>query len=310
MNPKTFLGLMSDISDEYIASAANPHSKSIRWYQVSAIAACIVLLIATAIYPKLRMQKPEITEPPVIIAETTAPVTVPTEPTVKTCTATVSAKVQTTEVRTSLTQTQTTAAITVYTTAVTAPEETAVQPTETAPPNTEAPATEPARTDRPAETTVFIQTTVEARTTEPQPVTIPIWKGRSSDSTTSEPLSPIGCQFSLCPPDANNQIRWKYGIPAEFDPAQHQCLLIEIQTEYTRMAIHDGILTIRGLTLTVDCLDQYDQYSENAIIYCSIPIPDDCTIEPENCFVEYLISEDETEFLEKRIKNPTIEIKE
>ena len=51
MNPTTFSELLTDISDEYIASAANPHSKPIHWYQVSAIAACIVLLIAAAIDP-------------------------------------------------------------------------------------------------------------------------------------------------------------------------------------------------------------------------------------------------------------------
>ena len=74
MNPKSFLGMMSDISDEYIVSAANPHSKPIRWYQISAVAACIILLISAAIYPKLRMQTPEITEPPAatVTAETTA----------------------------------------------------------------------------------------------------------------------------------------------------------------------------------------------------------------------------------------------
>ncbi len=74
MNPTTFLGMMSDISDEYIVSAANPHNKSIRWYQISAVAACIVLLISAAIYPKLRIQTPEITEPPaaIVTTETTA----------------------------------------------------------------------------------------------------------------------------------------------------------------------------------------------------------------------------------------------
>ena len=69
MNPTTFSELLTDISDEYIVSAANPHNKSIRWYQVSAIAACIVLLISAAIYPKLRIQTPEITEPPESVEE-------------------------------------------------------------------------------------------------------------------------------------------------------------------------------------------------------------------------------------------------
>ena len=136
MNPTAFSELLADISDEYIASAANPHSKSIHWYQVSAIAACIVLLIAAAVYPKLRMHTPEVTEPPAVVTESTAPVTVPTEPIVTTGTAAVSAKAWTTEAKTVLTQT--TAAITVYTTAVTEHAKTDAPPIETAVPETTA----------------------------------------------------------------------------------------------------------------------------------------------------------------------------
>ena len=74
MNPITFSEILTDIPDSFIESAAEPNSKPIRWYQVSAIAACIVLLIAAVIYPKLRIQTPEITEPPAatVTTETTA----------------------------------------------------------------------------------------------------------------------------------------------------------------------------------------------------------------------------------------------
>ena len=74
MNPITFSEILTDIPDSFIESAAEPHSKPIHWYQISAAAACIVLLIAAVIYPKLRIQTPEITEPPAatITTETTA----------------------------------------------------------------------------------------------------------------------------------------------------------------------------------------------------------------------------------------------
>ena len=73
MNPITFSEILTDIPDSFIESAAEPHSKPICWYQISAAAACIVLLIAVAVYPKLRMQTPEITEPPAatVTTETT-----------------------------------------------------------------------------------------------------------------------------------------------------------------------------------------------------------------------------------------------
>ena len=74
MNPITFSEILTDIPDSFIESAAEPHSKPIRWYQISAVAACIVLLIAAAVYPKLRIQTSEITEPPAatVTTETTA----------------------------------------------------------------------------------------------------------------------------------------------------------------------------------------------------------------------------------------------
>ena len=71
MNAQVFSELLTDISDEYIVSAANPHSKPIRWYQISAIAACIVLLVSAAVYPKLRTRTPEITEPLYPVTATT-----------------------------------------------------------------------------------------------------------------------------------------------------------------------------------------------------------------------------------------------
>ncbi len=307
MNAERFMELMNTLPDDMIVKAVHAEYRSrpklIRF--LPAIAACLVIGIFAAVYPKLRMQMPEVTEPPMMTAVTTAAVTTGAEQTSGTLTE--SAKVQTTEARTSLTRTQTTAAVNVDTTAVTAPEETAVQPTKTAPPDTEAPATEPALTECPAETTVFIQTTVEARTTEPQPVTIPIWKGDLPEPELFDPELPIDCKFSLCPANASNQIRQRFGIPAEYDLTQHQCLLVEIKTGYTWMAVHDGELTVKGLTLNIDWLNQF---SANAHIYCAVPIPDDYTIEPENCFAEYLISEDEAEFLEMQIEKPMINIKE
>ena len=71
MNPTSFSELLTDISDEYIVSAANPRSNPIRWYHVSSAAAVIVLLISAAVYPMLRTRKPDITEPPAYVDDTT-----------------------------------------------------------------------------------------------------------------------------------------------------------------------------------------------------------------------------------------------
>ncbi len=313
MNPTAFSELLADISDEYIASAANPHSKSIRWYQVSAIAACTVLLIAIAIYPKLRMQMPEVTEPPAVVTESTAPVTFPAEPAVTTGTAAVSAKVQTTEARTSLTRIQTTATITVYTTVVTSPAE-------TEPPETEAPVTEPPQTAEttaeqaetaPPETKPEIipetlpQTKVPAQALQlAEPLKAPVWKGIAIREESESPSEPnIDCRFGICPDDANDRLRAEYSIPPEYDLTQHQCLLIDIVSGCQTAAVIAGDASPNGLTLIVAYLNQPSGF---CVFRYAVPIPDHFTVDPESCRVQYIGSTDETEFQLMLTDSPTV----
>ena len=68
--------LLNDLPDDYVTAAAGTHTQSRRplYLIVPALAACITLLIAAAVYPKLKTQQPERQEP-VSAAETTAPQT-------------------------------------------------------------------------------------------------------------------------------------------------------------------------------------------------------------------------------------------
>ena len=278
MNPKSFLGLMSDISDEYIASAANPHSKSIRWYQVSAIAACIVLLTAIAIYPKLRMQMPEVTEPPAVVTESTAPVTFPAEPAVTTGTAAVSATARTTKAKTVLTQT--TAAVTVYTTAVTehaktdAPSvETAASKTTALQERTETNQSE-AFTDasqavtKTSEITEAIQTVTTASAPNFNRVPISIKKGQTSNF----PLRPGGSspptgtdapgnsnQTKLKTETVKNEKYLKFTMPI---PCQDAVLL---SIEYDGFWIEAKFL----------CLPYFESPSNPKTVYYEITLPDE-----------------------------------
>ncbi len=76
MNPEQFILMMNDLPDSVIDSANSPvvRPKHKIGYMIPAVAACFIALIAAAVYPKLRMQTPEITEPPaaIVTAETTA----------------------------------------------------------------------------------------------------------------------------------------------------------------------------------------------------------------------------------------------
>ena len=76
MNPEQFILMMNDLPDSVIDSANSPvvRPKHKIWYMIPAVAACFIALISAAVYPKLRIQTPEITEPPAatVTTETTA----------------------------------------------------------------------------------------------------------------------------------------------------------------------------------------------------------------------------------------------
>lgn len=294
MNPKSFLGMMSDISDEYIASAANPHSKPIRWYQISAAAACIVLLIAAAVYPKLRIQTPEITEPPESVAEIITTMTSVPELAEHSETQTATSPIQTSFAS---------ATVTVNTTAsgaaLTTVTET-VAPTATNPAQTDAAVvTDPPKTDAPiTQTAVAIETTAlteqHIETTdnsgipviiEDPTIEIPLWKGMVEyPESVSEPH--LYSRFSRGTGDMDAWMRTLYGIPQDYDLTQKHCLLVEIDTAYSNAVIIGCKPVPNGLTLIVAYLD--DGKELNKTIHYAMPIPDNMTLEPDNCNADYL----------------------
>lgn len=169
MNPTTFSELLTDISDEYIVSAANPHSKSVRWYQISAIAAGIVLLITAAVYPKLRMRTPPVIEPPVCTDTAT---------TENAITTTVTEVVIPTETQTVMQQTNTTivsVSATVLTTAIETETDVVTEP----------PQTDVLHTDVLVTTITVASTVTSTVTTQHEAVTTTVSKIDESVTTTT-----------------------------------------------------------------------------------------------------------------------------
>ena len=294
MNPKTFLGVMSNISDEYIVSAANPHSKPIRWYQISAAAACIVLLIAAAVYPKLRIQTPEITEPPESVAEIITTMTSVPELAEHSETQTATSPIQTSFASATVTVNTTAsgAALTTVTETV-APTDTKPAQTDVAvytdPPKTDAPITQTAVT---IETTVLTEQHIETTDSSGIPVIIedptievPLWKGIIMyPESVSEPH--LYSRFFLGTGDMDAWMRTLYGIPQDYDLTQKHCLLVEIDTAYSNAVIIGCTPVPNGLTLIVAYLD--DGKELNKTIHYAMPIPDNMTLEPDNCNADYL----------------------
>lgn len=324
MNPTAFSELLADISDEYIASAAKPHSKSIRRYQISAVAACIVLLIAAAVYPKLRIRTPEITEPPESAAEIIISTTSVPELAEHSETQTATSPIQTTfnsvTAAVNTTASGANSAAVTETDASTATEspETAAY-TETAPNKVD----QPISTEAPQTTAPAITEPTQPMTTEPQPVTyeFPLWKGSgaSPQSVPEEPTPMISVRFRIFPDDAdeylpgtnsdNDDLLKAYGIPSEYDLTQHQCLLIELDAYmYQDATVIDGEYMNNGLHLKIACLP--DTHYDNSEIHFALPIPDDLILEPENCTADYLILTDETEYQALVTDSLTIELHE
>ena len=294
MNPEQFILMMNDLPDAVIDSANSPavRPKQRFWYMIPAVAACFIALIAAAVYPKLRTQMPEVTEPPVT-AETTAAVTTASGQTMQIVTRT-SAQSVTENV-------QTTAAVsaTVFTTANTESAETKDSETDVQT------VTEPKQTELPAvsELTVESSRPETTVTTEPHTVTITLWKGNVIGLIyEEEPVFNCSFQlFSSVQPDPffgltnpYDLLRKEFEIPQDYDLEQNPCMEISVTTAYKETAVTGCRFTQNGLTLTIAYLENGG--FSNQIIRYAFPIPDNLTILPENCNAEYIALTDESAY--------------
>ncbi|MBP0989451.1 MAG: hypothetical protein J6S92_14415, partial [Oscillospiraceae bacterium] len=73
MNAEQFFELMNTLPDDMLVSAVRSEPKQNRkpMYIISAVAACLIVGVTAVVYPKLKVQPPEIREPDVTVTETT-----------------------------------------------------------------------------------------------------------------------------------------------------------------------------------------------------------------------------------------------
>ena len=86
-------------------------------------------------------------------------------------------------------------------------------------------------------------------------------------------------------------MRSLFGIPQDYDLTQNHCLLIAIDTAYSNAVIIGCKPNQNGLTLIVAYLD--DSTVLNKTIHYAMPIPDNMTLELDNCNANYLEMTDE-----------------
>lgn len=307
MNEWDLSRLLNQLPDDMLTSVYTSKyvTRKKIWYITSPIAACLILIISAAIYPKLRIQTPEITEPSAAIVTTETTITT-TELSNRSETQTSTAPIRQT-VSSATVAGNATASVTVPAAETDAPAATEAPETdahtETVPPviTTELTDTTNLASDTESEAT---HTVIQVRTA------VNIWQGESSrPELASDPMSEpqIRCRFWLSEPDMDmiDGIRNKYGIPEEFDLTQKQCLLIQLETEYADTAVTGGTLTTEGLLLYVACRNQKEPLTD---MHFAVPLPEGITVDPENCRAEYQIYEDESG--KPKTKNPLIEIYE
>ena len=307
MNAETFLELMNTLPDEMIVTAVHAEYKRKRMpvYLLPAAAACLVIGLAAAVYPKLRMQTPEVTEPPESAAEIITSTTSVPELAEHSETQTATSPIQTTFA--SVTATVNTTASVAASVAITETDA-SVQtdiPTATKPTHTDAAVvTDPPKTDISItatavtiETTAFTEQHIETTNHSDVPVIIedpaievPLWKGIVMyQESVAEPH--LNSFFALSPNDMDVWMRSLFGISQDYDLTQNRCLLITIDTAYSKAVIIGCRQTPNGLTLIVAYLD--DGKELNKTIHYAIPLPDNMTLEPDNCNADYLEMTDE-----------------
>ena len=289
MNAERFMELMNTLPDDMIDTAVHAEyrrrPKLMRFFP--AIAACLVIGIFAAVYPKLRMQTPEITEPPAA--------TVTTETTVQNTAETTAVTMYTTAVRQDATHQTTAETVSqtvteTVTDAFTDPVETQTDSVSELQPQTE-----------PTMISTAITETVQQ---QPDTMTVPLWKGSVSGSPSDIILDEIpdfSCLFRRLPleqPDPFFEIssqyellREEFSIPQDFDLTKEPLLDITIITGYKNTAVTGCRYTQNGLNLTVSYL-KTNEISEYTVRY-AIPLPDNLTVEPENCTAEYVALTDE-----------------
>ena len=287
MNPLRFSEILADIPDEFIVSAAEPQKKTVHWSTISAVAACIVLLISAAVYPRLRVKTPEMIAPSATTTETVGTTT--TEQTHSSETQTTAATVLTKV--TTIVSGSTTAPTTATETEV--PIQTEISTVTQLPHTTQTTSHLPLLTTVSGSTTE-IQTTITYETTAaPIPEPVPLWKGDVLIASGEWfELPKLACMFRYFPAEQYELLREEFGIPQEVDLSQ--CLLMTVQTGYADTAIVGCKYAQNGLILQIAYLET-GAHAEQTMRF-AIPIPEYLLIAPDNCTAEFIPMTDGTAY--------------
>ncbi len=270
MNPEQFILMMNDLPDSVIDSANSPvvRPKHKIGYMIPAVAACFIVLISAAVYPKLRIRTPEIAKPPESVAEVITTTTSVPELAEYTETQTATSPVQ---------PTASTAAVTVNTT-INIAEHTTVNETDMPLLSVVSVVTDPPPTQKgieKIETEPTIITHTQTVTTSPiisdeptiqsqseesiisQTISIPVYRTEAQFLTTSSKPNEISCYFYEPTPDIISEFE---NLPDDLDLSNRTLICVQISGDIQNAAI------IRGDIIDGVCRLYIAYLNENTIL--------------------------------------------
>lgn len=284
MNGEELYALLQDLPDDFITEAVVPYRKrriSLRVI-IPAIAACLAVVIAAAVYPKIRMQKPDITADPAIITETAA-------------LSTISTAIHQTTGSASVTQTAADSKTTAKTTsaAVTTdpPKQETAAEAEITPATAAQPAmseTQPTADAQSGQKIIEIPDTQTSSEDRPESITIPVWSQKPiREEGAPEIMTPPNsakCSFSVMhqAEALNQQTRELLG---SFDFEKNDCLVCHLYTNCAAVTATGAEMQNNTLSVQMNCVDaaKYQPTYEMQIL---LGIPKSLAVSPAQCRTE------------------------
>ncbi len=322
MNALELARLLGDLPDEMITEtdAAVYPGRHIRLAAVSAVAACIALLIAAAVYPRTRIEKPPvITDTPPAVTTTLTDATAPTsaETTAPTAHSTETTRTETTAASlsggTSVTTTETGTTATTFSTGTTAT--TTPAGTDETSKTTEAPGTTAHSASGIAvsdttrivtdithaeETTVCIcETTGGQQDDTGSPAVYEIVQYRTVTFTTMEEdgKQQTACYaFRLVPDDERAEVCRLFQIPAQYSGAEYDLLRFGIETGFEGVCLTRCDIFRQGTVLTLLTLDTGAEAHGTDIIGCVLPVPHAFGPDPKTVTCNLMVTNDQAFF--------------
>ena len=320
MTQAEITALLNTLPDEWIESAVSPQKREpvslLR--TVPAVAACMIVLIAAAVYPRMKGHTPpRVPETAAVTAETGTTEQTETVETgqdgpetekisgtaISSGTASAAESGETAAPQTGLTGAATdSTGFSVTMTSRSTSRQLSTETTE----RTES-GSRTASDSAVYETTIIYETLSDPDMTDESAlstdVVIPLYRWGGDIEESAAEMNTAYARFAMFTAETPDPVLAAAGL-SDFDFSQYDCLVLHLQTNCEEIAL-TGIRTERNLTaLTVSCLDAAAIREKYGVLY-ALAVPKSLNIQPENCRADFAHLTDR-EVFRSRVTNSLI----